>query len=159
MGKVLRFGGARGRQEDVDENWMFDGLEGLAIVIEDLDAGAMEAGLNRTNIQFHIEGRLAEIGIPVAPLIAAAEDEAIAVLCVAIGAEQHPAGPFACFLSLQVCDLATLARNPAQGGGVITWLANDFWASSLEDVQGDTMEALDEGLANLGKSFLVGRDA
>ena len=159
MGKVLRFGGAPGHQDDADENWMFDGLEGLAIVIEDLDPVASEAGLNRTNLQLQIEERLSEMGIPLAPLIAVTNDHPVAVLCVAIDADRHSTGPVACSLRLQVCEAAALVRNPEMGGGVVTWQTNDSWVSSFEDVQRETMAALHEGLASLGESFHAGQHA
>lgn len=158
MGKLLRFRGPRSGQAE-DEAWMFDGLEGLAVVIEDLDPVAVEAGLNRTNLQLHIEKRLGEAGMPVAPLVGAAGGDAVAVLYITIGTEQGPAGPVAFFLSLQVCEEASLARDPAHSGGVTTWLTNGVWVSSLGDLQRDAMAAIDEGLERLGTSFLVGREA
>lgn len=159
MGKLLRFRGTQARQGDTDEGWMFDGLDALAVVIEDLDPVAVEAGLNRTNIQLRIESRLSEAGIPVAPLLGAAEGEGVAVLYVAIGAERHASGPVVCSLSLQVAEGAVLARDPEKGGGVTTWLTNATWLSSVGDLERDVMEALDEGLANLERSFLVGQRA
>lgn len=158
MGKLLRFRSAPVGRGNDDDTWMLDGLNGLAVVIEDLDPVAVEAGLNRTTIQLHTEARLSEFGVAVAPLLEAAESEAVAVLYVAIGAERHLTGLLACHLSIQVCELAALARNPGQGGGVTTWLTNGSWASSPGDLEQDAMEALDEGLGRLGQSLTAARD-
>ncbi len=138
---------------------MFNGLEGLAVVIEDLDPVAVAAGLNRTNLQLHVEKRLSEAGVSVAPFLGAAEGAAVAVLYLVLGAERHLTGTIACFLSLQVCEAAALTRNPDRGGGVTTWLTNASWASALGELERDAMQAIDEGLGNLGKSFLVARNA
>lgn len=159
MGNVLKFRGAPRGPGEPGESWMFDGLDGLAVVIEDLDPVAVAGGLNRTNLQLHVERRLGEAGITVAPFLGAAVGEAVAVLYVVLGAERHLTGTVACFLSLQVCEAAALSRDSALRGGVTTWLTNASWASSLGELERDAMQAIDEGLGNLGKSFPVGRNA
>jgi hypothetical protein len=157
MGQLLKFRGARVGRGDENDAWMFNGLAGLAVVIEDLDPIAVEAGLDRTNIQLHVERRLSEAGIPVAPFLRAAEGEAVAVLYVAIGTERDRMGPIAFFLSLQVCEEAALVRDPDQGGGVTTWLTNGVWASLMGDLQRDITAAIDEGLTHFATEFAASR--
>jgi hypothetical protein len=54
MGKIVRFR-RNARHASEADFWMFRGLAGIAVVVEDVDSVAVEAGVNRTNIQLQIE--------------------------------------------------------------------------------------------------------
>ena len=151
MGKLIKFRSAGAN--DLDAAWMFGGLERVAVVFEDLDPIAVNLGLNRTELQSYVERQLTQRGIPLATLAELESSDDAAVVYVSVATEQHPSGPAAFMLSIQVCDVVTLARNPEQGGGVTTWLKNGVWITSPGELKRDVLAAVDEGVKLLGEAM------
>ncbi len=154
MGRLIRFPGPH--RASSERAWAFDGLRGLAIVVEDLDEDADDAGIVRTNVQVRVESAMKRHEIPIVPLADLETDPGTAVLYVAIGACRHGSAPVALHLSLQVCESAMLSRDPDKFGGVTTWQVNGVWLTDVDSAADILDEAIDDGIERLGEDFGAG---
>lgn len=127
---------------------LLDGLGGLAVVVEDLDRPAIEAGLDADALRLHVAQRLAEAGVTVAALDELEDDPKIGILYVRVSTDLR-GGFMAVGVDLQVCEAARLARDEDLAGGVITWSTGGVRALDPGILAAQVMDEVDDGVARL----------
>lgn len=128
---------------------LLQGIGGLAVVIEDLDRPAIEAGLDAESLRDHVAGRLSEAGLAVAPLAEVEEDTDLGILYVRVSTDRHASGVVAVGVDLQVCEAAHLARDEELAGGVVTWSTGGVRAADAAALARHVTDEVDEGVARL----------
>jgi hypothetical protein len=127
---------------------LLEGLGGLAVVVEDLDRPAIEAGLDADALRLHVAQRLAEAGVTVAVLDELEDDPKIGILYVRVSTDLR-GGFMAVGVDLQVCEAARLARDEDLAGGVITWSTGGVRALDPGILAAQVMDEVDDGVARL----------
>src|SRR5262245_49259431 len=99
------------------------GLDGVAVVVEDLDSTVATSGLGREDIQTDVEVNLREAGIPVLTGSAGMSAPGSPQVYVEVSVFQHSHQPgiYAFSVNLEVSQLAHLSRNPQILAVAITW--------------------------------------
>ena len=127
---------------------LLEGLGGLAVVVEDLDRPALEAGLDADALRLHVAQRLTEAGITVAALDELEDDPQIGILYVRVSTDLR-GGFMAAGVDLQVCEAARLARDEDLAGGVVTWSTGGVRALDPGILAAQVMDEVDDGVARL----------
>ncbi len=156
MGKILYFPRPFEQGlEEADGSETLAGLDGVHIVVEDVDVDLEREGITSAVLEEIVEEMLARAGIRIFSGAELVDVPGQPLLYLQVGADRHRGGALAYIVRIELCQWVALARDSDREAMAVTWTIAGVWAADPEELVEGVLESVREGVERFVTAFLA----